>query len=59
MSFFEIVLAYLGIGVLCGMSIEVLMTKTDMNDDTTNFERFTWLILWPLYVILFIIGMKK
>jgi hypothetical protein len=59
MSIFDIILIYSGIGILCGMSIELLMSDTDLNEDTTNLERFIWIILWPIFVIIFLFGMKK
>lgn len=59
MSLFQFISIYMVVGTLCGISFEVLMTETDMNDSTTNFERFTWIVFWPIYVLLFVIGMKK
>lgn len=50
---------YLGVGTLCGMSIEALMSETELNEDTSNFERFLWVTFWPIFVLLFIFGMKK
>lgn len=59
MTLFQFISIYMVVGTLCGISFEVLMTETDMNDSTTNFERFTWIVFWPIYVLLFVIGMKK
>lgn len=53
-----IILIYLCIGVCCGICFETLMAKFDMNETTSNFERITWILLWPIYVILFLIGTK-
>lgn len=54
----HIIIIYLSVGVCCGVCFEVLMSKFHMNDTTTNFERFTWLLFWPVYIILFLIGTK-
>lgn len=59
MTLFQFISIYMVVGTLCGISFEVLMTETDINDSTTNFERFTWIVFWPIYVLLFVIGMKK
>jgi hypothetical protein len=59
MSVITIITIYLGIGVIAGMSIETLMSDVELNGDTTNFERFLWIILWPIFVLIFIFGMKK
>lgn len=53
-----IVLIYLCIGICCGVCFEILMAKFSMNDTTSNFERITWILFWPIYVILFLIGTK-
>lgn len=58
MSLIELALLYLSIGVLCGISFESLMIDTKMNDNITNFERFTWILFWPIYIIIFMIGKK-
>jgi uncharacterized membrane protein len=59
MNIFEILILYFCIGILCGISFEAIMIDTKLNDNTTNFERFTWVVFWPIYIIIFIIGMKK
>lgn len=59
MSIFQFIPSYIVIGILCGISFELLMTELSMSDSTTNFERFTWIIFWPVYVLLFVIGIKK
>lgn len=35
------------------------MAKFNMNDTTSNFERVTWLLFWPIYIIIFLIGSKN
>ena len=59
MTVFNIITLYLALGALSAMSIEFLMHKVELNDDTTNTERFLWVILWPFFVLLFLFGMKK
>jgi hypothetical protein len=59
MSLITIISIYLAIGVLTGMSIEALMSDVKLNDDTTNLERFLWVTFWPIFVLIFIFGMKK
>lgn len=59
MGLFEMILAYFTIGIIAGMSIESLMDETGLNETTSNFERFLWVAIWPLFVLLFIFGMKK
>jgi hypothetical protein len=59
MTLLNIITIYLVLGSISGMSIEALMDRTELNDDTSNIERFLWVILWPFFVILFVIGMKK
>ena len=59
MNTLTIISIYFGIGVLCGMSIESLMVETDLNEDTTNLERFLWVAFWPIFVLIFLFGMKK
>jgi len=59
MNIFNIIVVYLSIGILCGMSIESLMAETDLNENTTNVERFLWVTFWPIFVIIFLFGMKK
>lgn len=59
MSIFTLITIYLAIGVVTGMSIETLMSEVELNDDTTDLERFLWVILWPFFVLIFIFGMKK
>jgi uncharacterized membrane protein len=54
----HIIIIYLGIGICCGVCFEILMAKFGMNDTTSNFERFTWVLFWPMYVILFLIGTR-
>jgi flagellar biosynthesis protein FliQ len=52
-------MGYLIIGIVCGMSIEILMAETELNNDTSNVERFLWVTFWPIFVLIFIFGMKK
>jgi hypothetical protein len=59
MNILTIISIYFGVGILCGMSIESLMAETDLNEDTTNFERFLWVTFWPIFVLIFLFGMKK
>lgn len=59
MQLFDIFLIYTIIGLFCGLSIEYLMYKTNLNKGVNLFERITWVLLWPIYVIVFLIGMKK
>jgi hypothetical protein len=59
MSLITIISIYLAIGVLTGMSIEALMSDVELNDDTTNLERFLWVTFWPIFILIFIFGMKK
>lgn len=59
MTVFNIITLYLALGAIAGMSIELLMHKVKLNDNTTNTERFLWVILWPFFVLLFLFGMKK
>lgn len=54
-----IIAIYMAVGTLCGICFEVLMTEVNMNNSTTNFERFTWIVFWPIYVLLFMTGIKK
>jgi hypothetical protein len=55
----ELFLLYFCIGVVFGISLESLMSEVDMNDTTTNTERFLWVILWPMFILIFIFGTKK
>jgi hypothetical protein len=59
MSLFTIITIYMLIGVVFGMSIESIMTEVDLSENTTNFERFLWITLWPIFTLVFIFGMKK
>jgi flagellar biosynthesis protein FliQ len=59
MDIFNIITIYLAVGVVCGISIEALMASTNLNETTSDFERFLWIIFWPFFVLIFIIGMKK
>jgi hypothetical protein len=59
MNLFNFIAIYLAIGVLCGMCIEALMAETNLNEDTTNFERFLWVTFWPIFTVIFLFGMKK
>ncbi len=56
---FNVIMMYIVIGMLTGMSIELLMLETDLNKDTTIFERFLWIMFWPIFVLIFLFGMKK
>lgn len=54
------ILFYFIIGLISAISTEILMISYKMNDDTTDLERLSWIIFWPLYVLIFIfLGNKK
>lgn len=57
MSFLQYVMLYLLVGAIVGFCFEIIMNKTDMNEDTTLGERIAWIALWPIFVIIFIWGM--
>jgi hypothetical protein len=59
MNLFNFIAIYLDIVVLCGMCIEALMAETNLNEDTTYFERFLWFTFWPIFTVIFLFGMKK
>lgn len=59
MHWLDFFLIYVFIGVISGTCFEYLMYVTNLNKGITIFERFTWVIFWPLYVLVFLIGMKK
>lgn len=59
LDYIYIVIIYLGLGICCGVCFEILMAKFNMNDTTSNFERVTWLLFWPIYIIIFLIGSKN
>ena len=54
-----ILILYFSLGILSGISIEHLMKETNTNDLTNNFERFMWVTFWPIFVLLFLFGIKK
>lgn len=54
------ILFYFIIGLISAISTEILMISYKMNDDTTDLERLSWIIFWPLYVLIFtFLGNKK
>jgi|694.fasta_scaffold99768_7 hypothetical protein len=59
MTFTNILLLYLTVGTVCAMCFEILMKKFDLSEDTGIIERFTWILLWPYYVLIFFWGMRK
>jgi hypothetical protein len=59
MTFTNILLLYLTVGTVCAMCFEILMKKFDLSEDTGIIERFTWIALWPYYVLIFFWGMRK
>jgi hypothetical protein len=59
MSLIEFGFLYTFIGIICGVCFEYLMYVTELNKDLSIFERITWVALWPLYVLAFLIGIIK
>lgn len=59
MSLTTILLFYLIIGTLCAVCFEGLMKYYNMDKDATIFERITWILLWPIYILLFFLGMRN
>jgi hypothetical protein len=59
MSLLQFILAYFAMGSLCGLSFELLMDSTELNDDTTALERISWIVFWPFFVLIFLWGMFK
>lgn len=53
------IIIYAMLGLLFGFSVEILMHKYDLAYDVTFFERFLWLVFWPLFLLIFIYGMLK
>lgn len=59
MSIFQYIIIYFAVGAFAGFCIELLMDKTEMNEDTSIGERILWIILWPYFVLVFIWGMYR
>lgn len=55
----KLIFVYFCIGLLCGIIFDMLMKKTEMYNDTTALERFTWVLFWPFYVIVFLISVNS
>ena len=54
----QIISLYFVIGVACGLCFDVLMDATESGPNTM-FERFMWITLWPLFVLIFILANRK
>jgi Trk-type K+ transport system membrane component len=59
MNILTFIIIYIFGGISFGLSIEHLIEKIDLNENVTKFERFLWVTLWPLFLLIFLIGMKK
>ena len=55
----QIISIYFTIGVVCSFCFDVLMDWTEAEQPTTFFERVMWITLWPVFVLIFITGMRK
>ena len=55
----QIISIYFIIGVACSFCFDVLMDWTKAEQPTTFFERVLWITLWPVFVLIFITGMRK
>ena len=58
MTVMQIISLYFVIGVACGLCFDVLMDATESGPNTM-FERFMWITLWPLFVLIFILANRK
>ena len=48
---------YLFLGLTVSIIMELLLKQLNPTDKVTIFERIVWIALWPMFVIIFIIGM--
>ncbi len=59
MNILTFMIIYIFGGISFGLSIEHLIKKMDLNENVTKFERFLWVTLWPFFLFIFLIGMRK
>ena len=59
MSVLQIVMFYLLIGAVCGFCFEYLMGEFKLRDEVSLSERLGWILLWPIFTLIFIWGMRK
>lgn len=50
---------YLLIGAVCGFCFEYLMGEFKLRDEVSLSERLGWILLWPIFTLIFIWGMRK
>ena len=48
-------IAYITMGVVCGLCFDILFDRLDM-EPPTNFERLFWFIAWPFFLVIFLWG---
>jgi len=55
MNLIQYITIYFLVGVACSFSFETIYRKLGMDEPSTG-ERFYWLFLWPIFVLVFIWG---
>ena len=51
-------IAYITMGVVCGFCFDTLYQRLGM-EQASNFERISWFIAWPFFVLIFLYGIFK